>query len=163
MAAAAIMGCGSANGSWAKVNDVSAINGNARRNCKQKKNKGLRVSCVYSAAVSNPYKVLRITPTASESDVKKAFRKLALQYHPDVCKGNNGGMTFTKIYEAYEVAMSNLRGEESRAAAAMYAEPVVEKEEEYESGYDEDNLWEEWMGWEGAGIRDYSSHINPYI
>lgn len=24
-------------------------------------------------------------------------------------------------------------------------------------------LWEEWMGWEGAGIRDYSSHINPYI
>lgn len=25
------------------------------------------------------------------------------------------------------------------------------------------DLWEEWMGWEGAGIRDYSSHINPYI
>lgn len=25
------------------------------------------------------------------------------------------------------------------------------------------DMWEEWMGWEGAGIRDYSSHINPYI
>ncbi|KAK1316623.1 hypothetical protein QJS10_CPA05g02225 [Acorus calamus] len=25
------------------------------------------------------------------------------------------------------------------------------------------NLWEEWMGWEGGGFRDYSSHINPYI
>jgi hypothetical protein len=25
------------------------------------------------------------------------------------------------------------------------------------------DMWEEWMGWEGAGIRDYSSHVNPYI
>lgn len=25
------------------------------------------------------------------------------------------------------------------------------------------DMWEEWMGWEGAGIRDYTSHINPYI
>lgn len=30
----------------------------------------------------------------------------------------------------------------------------------YDSSWD---MWEEWMGWEGAGIRDYSSHINPYI
>lgn len=29
----------------------------------------------------------------------------------------------------------------------------------YDSSWD---LWEEWMGWEGAGIRDYTSHINPY-
>ena len=24
------------------------------------------------------------------------------------------------------------------------------------------DTWEEWMGWEGAGTRDYSSHVNPY-
>ncbi|GMN36306.1 hypothetical protein TIFTF001_005919 [Ficus carica] len=43
---------------------------------------------------------------------------------------------------------------------------------EYDQGIDEPmrgfndpdyDMWEEWMGWEGAGIRDYSSHINPYI
>lgn len=29
------------------------------------------------------YKVLEITPDASEEDIKKAYRKLALKYHPD--------------------------------------------------------------------------------
>lgn len=37
------------------------------------------------------------------------------------------------------------------------------KDDDQTLRYDEDDLWEEWMGWEGAGIRDYSSHINPYI
>jgi len=48
--------------------------------------------------------------------------------------------------------------------------------ETYETTYHEGNdqsfrgmndpsweYWEEWMGSEGAGIRDYSFHINPYI
>ena len=48
----------------------------------------------------------------------------------------------------------------------------IETYETYDDGGDEPmrgmgdpdwDLWEEWMGWEGAGIRDYSSHINPYI
>ena len=37
----------------------------------------------------------------------------------------------------------------------------------YEEGFNGMNdpdcdTWEEWMGWEGAGTRDYSSHVNPY-
>jgi len=37
-------------------------------------------------------------------------------------------------------------------------------DESFRGMHDPDwGYWEEWMGWEGAGIRDYSSHINPYI
>ncbi|CAN1178522.1 Chaperone protein dnaJ 8, chloroplastic [Linum perenne] len=45
----------------------------------------------YSSSVMDPYKTLRIQPGATESEVRKAFWKLALQYHPDVCKGINCG------------------------------------------------------------------------
>lgn len=41
---------------------------------------------------------------------------------------------------------------------------VPDENEPMRGMFDPDyDLWEEWMGWEGAGIRDYSSHINPYI
>ncbi|KAL4334805.1 hypothetical protein GQ457_07G032770 [Hibiscus cannabinus] len=128
---------------------------------KKKKNTAnrVRVCCSYSSSVMDPYKTLRIQPGASESDVKKAFRQLALQYHPDVCRGNNCGVQFQTINEAYDIVMSQLRGETK--AAEAYEEEIDEPMRGMEdSDYD---LWEEWMGWEGAGIRDYSSHINPYI
>ncbi|CAK9322440.1 unnamed protein product [Citrullus colocynthis] len=126
----------------------------------------LRVSCCCcsssSSSVVDPYRTLRIQPGASESEVKKAFRHLALQYHPDVCRGSNCGVQFHQINEAYDIVMNNLRG----------ISTPIETYETYEEGVDEPmrgmedpdwDLWEEWMGWEGAGIRDYSSHINPYI
>ena len=33
------------------------------------------------------YKILGVSKGASEDDIKKAFRKLALKYHPDKTKG----------------------------------------------------------------------------
>lgn len=59
--------------------------------------------------------------------------------------------------------MSNLRGE-SDASSQIY-EPYDQGIDEPMTGMDDPDwdMWEEWMGWEGAGIRDYSSHINPYI
>ncbi|XP_057791413.1 chaperone protein dnaJ 8, chloroplastic-like [Salvia miltiorrhiza] len=144
--AAAAVGCGS---TWAQFKDTSS-----RRSLRNKKcnSKGFRVSCV-SSTVSDPYQTLSIRPGASESEIKKAFRQLALKYHPDVCRGSNCGVQFHQINEAYNIVMSNVRGESS--GAEMYDE-----DEQNEQDWD---LWEEWMGWEGAGIRDYSSHINPYI
>ncbi|XP_042000627.1 chaperone protein dnaJ 8, chloroplastic-like [Salvia splendens] len=154
---AAALGCASASGYWAQLRD----NDLSRKNLGNHNNrKGFRVSCISSAAVFDSYKTLRIQPGASESEVKKAFRQLALQYHPDVCRENNGGNQFHQINEAYDIVMSNLRGEMAAAEAEMYEE----EDEEMRGMNDQDwDLWEEWMGWEGAGIRDYSSHINPYI
>jgi curved DNA-binding protein len=50
------------------------------------------------------YKILGVPRTASQDDIKKAFRKLARQYHPDVAKDKKGGEErFKEINEAYEV------------------------------------------------------------
>ncbi|XP_017252615.1 chaperone protein dnaJ 8, chloroplastic [Daucus carota subsp. sativus] len=132
---------------------------------RKKKNNRFKVNSMYSPVSSDPYKTLNVHPGASESEVKKAFRRLALQYHPDVCRGNNCGVQFHQINEAYEALMNRLREEEEAAEnneRRMYGGD--EDDEQMRGMYDPDwDMWEEWMGWEGAGIRDYSSHINPYI
>lgn len=47
------------------------------------------------------YKILGVERTASEKEIKSAYRKLARQYHPDVNKGAEE--KFKEINEAYEV------------------------------------------------------------
>jgi DnaJ like chaperone protein len=37
----------------------------------------------FNTGSANPYKVLEITKTATDSEVKKAYRKLAIKFHPD--------------------------------------------------------------------------------
>lgn len=50
------------------------------------------------------YKILGITKQASPADIKKAYRKLALKYHPDKTKGDKAMEDkFKKISEAYAV------------------------------------------------------------
>jgi curved DNA-binding protein len=50
------------------------------------------------------YKILGVPRTATEDEIKKAFRKLARQYHPDVAKDKKTAEEkFKAINEAYEV------------------------------------------------------------
>jgi molecular chaperone DnaJ len=49
------------------------------------------------------YEVLGISKSASQDEVKKAFRKLAMQYHPDRNKASDAESKFKEINEAYEV------------------------------------------------------------
>ena len=48
----------------------------------------------------DPYKILGITPTAKKTEIKKAYRKLVMEHHPD-----HGGdeEKFKQINEAYSV------------------------------------------------------------
>jgi len=49
------------------------------------------------------YEVLGLTKGASKEEIKKAYRKLSKQYHPDINKEANAVDKFKEISEAYEV------------------------------------------------------------
>lgn len=49
------------------------------------------------------YEILGVSKTASETEIKSAFRKLAKQYHPDVSKEANAEEKFKEAQEAYAV------------------------------------------------------------
>lgn len=52
----------------------------------------------------DPYDILGVTKSASEADVKKAFRKLAKQYHPDQNKNDPKAQAkFAEVNQAYEI------------------------------------------------------------
>ncbi|KAH7934235.1 hypothetical protein HPB49_023536 [Dermacentor silvarum] len=51
----------------------------------------------------NYYKILGISTTASEEEIRKAYRKLALKYHPDKNKSSDAEEQFKDINEAYGV------------------------------------------------------------
>jgi len=49
------------------------------------------------------YKILEVPETADENEIKKAYRKLSLKYHPDKTNGNvESTELFKKVSEAYE-------------------------------------------------------------
>ncbi|KAH3667753.1 hypothetical protein WICMUC_005285 [Wickerhamomyces mucosus] len=53
--------------------------------------------------IEDPYKVLGVDKSASASDIKKAYYKLAKKYHPDINKEESAEKTFHDIQGAYEI------------------------------------------------------------
>ncbi|CAO2831899.1 unnamed protein product [Amaranthus hypochondriacus] len=61
------------------------------------------VSAVTNKHQQNHYSVLGISPSASSSDIKKAYRLLARKWHPDVSKDSQADEVFKCIHLAYQV------------------------------------------------------------
>ena len=135
-----------------------SVSKNSRRQNKKMLNR-TGVVCS-SSSVMDPYKTLKIRPDSSEYEVKQAFRQLAKKYHPDVCRGSNCGVQFQTINEAYDIVLKQIK---NQMEGAEEFQPFDVYDEGFNGMNDPDcDTWEEWMGWEGAGTRDYSSHVNPY-
>ena len=53
----------------------------------------------------DPYRILGVSRDAGEEDIKKAYRRLAKQYHPDVNKEPGAEEKFKQIQNAYQQIM----------------------------------------------------------
>jgi len=71
--------------------------------------------------VSDFYALLGVPRDAAEADIKKAYRKLAMEYHPDRNPAPEAEARFKEITEAYEV----LRDPQKRAAYDRYGKAGV--------------------------------------
>ncbi|CAN6862864.1 unnamed protein product [Brassica oleracea] len=55
----------------------------------------------------SPYEVLGVSPSATPQDIKRAYRRLALKYHPDVNKEANAQEKFLRIKHAYTTLINS--------------------------------------------------------
>src|SRR6266853_2855763 len=67
------------------------------------------------------YEVLGVSRTATDDEIKKSFRRLAKQYHPDANKEQGAEARFIEINEAYQV----LSDPQKRAAYDRYGHAGV--------------------------------------
>jgi DnaJ-class molecular chaperone len=69
------------------------------------------------------YEILGVAKTSTKDEIKRAYRKLALQYHPDRNKTKEGEAKFKEVTKAYEV----LGNEEKRTTYDQYGQAAFEQ------------------------------------
>ena len=83
---------------------------------------------IFAECGEDYYKLLGVKRTASKAEIKKAFKKLSLKYHPDKNKDNpkKAKEMFIKIANAYEV----LSNDEKRKIYDQYGEEGIKANEQ---------------------------------
>ncbi len=72
----------------------------------------IRLGCFCNMQYKDYYKTLGVSRNTTQDDIKRAYRKLARKYHPDVSHEKDAEQRFKEIGEAYEA----LKDPEKRAA-----------------------------------------------
>ncbi|MEM9629950.1 MAG: J domain-containing protein [Pseudomonadota bacterium] len=101
----------------------------------------------------DPYSVLGVAKSASESEIKKAFRKLAKKYHPDQNKDDPGAQQrFAEVNQAYEIV-----GDKDKRAQFDRGEIDAEGKQRFHSqGFDGFSGFEDFNA-AGGGARGFKS------
>jgi|SaaInlLV_10m_DNA_3_1039740.scaffolds.fasta_scaffold06423_3 curved DNA-binding protein len=122
------------------------------------------------------YQILGVDKKASQSEIKKAYRKLARKYHPDLSKESDAEEHFKEVGEAYEV----LKDPEKRSAydqlglnwktgqGEYQPPPDWDAGFEFHSGYSANtdhagfsDFFESLFGQHGAGVQYSSMGSSP--
>ncbi|KAJ3019859.1 Type I HSP40 co-chaperone [Thoreauomyces humboldtii] len=91
------------------------------------------------------YDLLEVSSTASETELKKAYRKLALKYHPD--KNPDAGDKFKDISHAYEI----LSDAQKREVYDRYGEEGLSNDGGGAGGMSPEDLFSHLFGGGGGG------------
>uniref|UniRef100_A0A8C5A387 DnaJ (Hsp40) homolog, subfamily C, member 16 n=1 Tax=Gadus morhua TaxID=8049 RepID=A0A8C5A387_GADMO len=78
----------------------------------------LLAGSLYAAAEADPYKILGVTRSASQAEIKKVYKRLAKEWHPDKNKSPEAEDMFIKITKSYEI----LSSEEKRSTYDRYGQ-----------------------------------------
>jgi len=82
------------------------------------------------------YATLNVSPTAKLSEIKKSFRKLAMQYHPDKNKDEGAQEKFQELSEAYSILSDS---EKRKEYDELYMDEVVEEEPDQQDQEERDH------------------------
>jgi curved DNA-binding protein len=94
------------------------------------------------------YQILGVSPDATEKEIKKVFRKLARQHHPDVNPGDKTAEEkFKEINEAYQVLSDPEQRTKYDAMRAEY------QRWQQSGGRRQDFDWNAWAAQPGEGVR----------
>lgn len=74
-----------------------------------------------SVSVDTLYGVLAIARTATNQEIKKAYRRMAKRFHPDVCRDDDAGEMFKKVQNAYETLSDAMLRRRYDAGLALVA------------------------------------------
>jgi len=126
-------------------------------------------------------KVLNVKQGSSQVEIKTAYRKLALELHPDKNKGRNEDLEFKKITEAYTHLKKN-HNQKSNSTYQEYTEHKSNTKTDFKrrpqwAAPEEQNIPEQdwskftrefeegdpdfWKEYESKFWKDYNAHIRP--
>lgn len=106
------------------------------------------------------YKILGLEKNATDSDIKKEYRKLARKYHPDVSKASDAEEKFKAINEAYDVLKdADKRAEyDHMGSAGQSRTGGFSGSPNYRGGPNFGNIFEDLFGGnDGSFTQSYSS------
>lgn len=93
--------------------------------------------------MTDPYQVLGVSPTASDDEVKKAYRQLCKKYHPDANVGKpdaaQAEKKFMEVQQAYEEIMHRRQGGGSARAGSGYNGGSAQQQQRNPYGYSQDD------------------------
>lgn len=100
------------------------------------------------------YEVLGISKGATQNEIKRAFRNLAMRYHPDKNKNSNAEEKFKEVNEAYEV----LRDPEKKDIYDKYGHAGLNSQGVNFEGFDPRDIFNQFFGGgHGGGVEDIFS------